>query len=136
MVLLIGLSFRDVRATLVALVPTAAGLVWALGLIGYSGIELDLFSVFGILTFLGIGVDYGIHVVHRWRTCPDAAAVVARLGPALLLAGGTTLAGFGTLCFSEYPPLRSLGLVLVAMVAAALVASLTVVPALLDRRRP
>jgi len=98
--------------------------------------ELDLFSVFGLLTFLGIGVDYGIHVVHRWHTLRDPVAVVVRLGPALLLAGGTTLAGFGTLCFSAYPPLRSLGIVLFTTVAVALATSLTVLPVLLEGRRP
>ena len=134
-VALIAIGFRSVPATLFAMLPTALGLVWALGLIGFAGIELDLFSVFGLLTFLGIGVDYGIHVVHRWRTLGDPVAVVVRLGPALLLAGGTTLAGFGTLCFSAYPPLQSLGIVLFTTVAAALVASVTLLPVLLRGRR-
>jgi uncharacterized protein len=134
-VALIALAFRSVPATVFALVPTVLGLVWALGLIGFARIELDLFSVFGLLTFLGIGVDYGIHVVHRWRTLGDPVAVIVRLGPALLLAGGTTLAGFGTLCFSAYPPLRSLGIVLFTTVAAALTISLTVLPVLLHGRR-
>jgi predicted RND superfamily exporter protein len=135
-VALIAIGFGTVRSTLFAMLPTAAGLVWALGIIGFAGIELDLFSVFGLLTFLGIGVDYGIHVVHRWRTLRDPVAVVVRLGPALLLAGGTTLAGFGTLCFSAYPPLRSLGIVLFTTVAVALATSLTVLPVLLQGRRP
>jgi predicted RND superfamily exporter protein len=74
--------------------------------------------------------------VHRWRTLHDPVAVVVRLGPALLLAGGTTLAGFGTLCFSAYPPLRSLGIVLFTTVTGALVASLTALPVLLKGRRP
>jgi uncharacterized protein len=119
-----------------ALLPTVMALIWALGLIGFAGVELDLFSVFGLLTFMGIGVDYGIHVVHRWRALGDPVAVVVRLGPAVLLAGGTTLAGFGTLCFSAYPPLRSLGIVLFTTVAAALAIALTVLPVLLQGRRP
>jgi len=134
-VVLIAAAFHTVPSTLFALLPMLAGLVWALGAIGYAGIELDLFSVFGLLTFLGIGVDYGIHVVLRWRTLGDPVEVVVRLGPALLLAGGTTLAGFGTLCFSAYPPLRSLGIVLFTTVAATLVVSLTVLPVLLQGRR-
>jgi uncharacterized protein len=131
----LAMAFRSVRLTVVALLPTLAGLLWALGLIGFAGVELDLFSVFGLLTFLGIGVDYGIHVVHRWRALGDPVAAIVRLGPALLLAGGTTLAGFGTLALSAYPPLRSLGIVLVTTVASALVISLTVVPVLLKGTR-
>jgi predicted RND superfamily exporter protein len=135
-VLLMVIGFRSFAMSAFALLPTVMALIWALGLIGFAGVELDLFSVFGLLTFMGIGVDYGIHVVHRWRALGDPVAVVVRLGPAVLLAGGTTLAGFGTLCFSAYPPLRSLGIVLFTTVAAALVIALTVLPVLLQGRRP
>jgi predicted RND superfamily exporter protein len=135
-VLLMVIGFRSVAMSAFALLPTVMALIWALGLIGFAGVELDLFSVFGLLTFMGIGVDYGIHVVHRWRALGDPVAVVVRLGPAVLLAGGTTLAGFGTLCFSAYPPLRSLGIVLFTTVAAALAIALTVLPVLLQGRRP
>ena len=97
-----------------------------------AGIELDLFSVFAILMFLGIGVDYGIHLVHptlgtNGMSMSEALSLV---GPALLLAGATTVVGFGTLMWSAYGPLRSLGFVSVATISSALVASLLVLPAL------
>ncbi len=129
--LIIWLEFRAVRPTLLAMLPTACGLVWGLGALGWAGVDLDLFSVFAVLMFLGIGVDYGIHLLHptlgaRGATMSEALAVV---GPAMLLAGATTIVGFGTLIGSSYAPLRSLGLTAVATLAAALVASLLVLPA-------
>ena len=56
------------------------------------------------------------------------------VGPALLLAGATTIVGFGTLVWSAYGPLRSLGLVSVATIASALLASLLVLPAVVLAR--
>ena len=65
MFLLILITFRSIRLTLLALAPTVLGLVWAAALLAWIGVRLDLFSIFAVLTLIGIGVDYGIHLVHR-----------------------------------------------------------------------
>ena len=130
-VLLIWLEFRAIRPTLLAMLPTVGGLVWGLGALGWAGVVLDLFSVFAVLMFLGIGVDYGIHLLHP-TLAPRGASMsesLSLVGPAMLLAGATTIVGFGTLVLSSYAPLRSLGLTSVATLAAALVAALVVLPA-------
>ena len=132
-VLLILVTFRDVKLSLLALIPTAVGLLWAAGLMGLAGIELDLFAVFAVLTFVGIGVDYGIHMVHRYQEHGDAERACAELAPVILVAGAVTLLGYGTLMTSSYPPLRSIGLVSVVSVFALVASSLLVLPALLAR---
>lgn len=136
-ILLIWLEFRAVVPTVYALVPTVLGLVWGLGALGWAGVVLDLFSVFAVLMFLGIGVDYGIHLVHptlrsTGETTPQQA--IAMVGPAMLLAGVTTLVGFGTLIRSEYMPLHSLGMASVATIGMSLLAALFTLPALLVGR--
>ncbi len=134
--LLIWMEFRAVRPTMLALLPTICGIIWGLGALGWAGIVLDLFSVFAILMFLGIGVDYGIHLLHPTLgpRGVDMAEALSVVGPALLLAGATTVVGFGTLMGSAYGPLRSLGFVSVATISSALIASLFVLPALVARR--
>ena len=104
-------AFRRWDLTVLALVPTAVALVWTAGLLAVSGVSLDLFSMFAVMTFVGIGVDYGIHLVHRCAHGEpgDRVAAVAHLGPVILVAALTTLLGFGTLVTSSYPPLRLLG---------------------------
>jgi predicted RND superfamily exporter protein len=98
-----------------------------------SGVSLDLFSMFAVMTFVGIGVDYGIHLVHRCaHTAPgERGEAVARLGPVILVAALTTLFGFGTLMTSSYPPLSLLGVVSTVAIVALGTASLFVLPALL-----
>ena len=107
LVLLVA-AFRRWDFTLLALVPTALALTWTAGVLAISGVSLDLFSMFAVMTFVGIGVDYGIHLVHRCAHGAegDRADAVAHLGPVILVAALTTLFGFGTLVTSSYPPLQ------------------------------
>jgi predicted RND superfamily exporter protein len=130
-VALVVAAFRNWRLSLFALLPTAVGLIWAAGALAIGGVELDLFAVFGVVSFVGIGVDYGIHLVHRYQERGDAARATAELAPVILIAAAITLLGYGTLVTSSYPPLRSIGLVSVASVIALAVAALLVLPALL-----
>jgi predicted RND superfamily exporter protein len=129
---LILITFRNWRHGWLTLVPTAIGLLWAAGLLGAAGVELDLFAVFAVVTFVGIGVDYGVHLVHRYRDRGDAAAATAELAPVILVAGGITLLGYGTLIGSSYPPLQSIGIVSAVSVVTLVAASVLVLPALLD----
>ena len=91
--------------------------------------------MFAVVTFLGIGVDYGIHLVHRYRERGDAERATAELAPVILVAGAITLLGYGTLINSSYPPLRSMGVVSAVSVLALAAASLLVLPALLAMGR-
>jgi uncharacterized protein len=130
-VLMIALTFRTWRLSILAMVPTAVGLIWAAGLLALARVPLDLFALFAVVTFVGIGIDYGIHLVHRFRDHGNAEVAVAELAPVIVVAGFITLAGYGTLVTSSYPPLRSIGVVSVVSVFTLVAASVLLLPALL-----
>ena len=135
--LLILLMFRDWRLSLLSTLPTVVGLVWAAGVLALFGVSLDLFAVFAVVTFVGIGIDYGIHVVHRYQDTGDSREAVSHLAPVIVVAGLITLFGYGTLMTSSYPPLRSMGIVSIVSVVTLVAASLLMLPALLpDSRAP
>jgi predicted RND superfamily exporter protein len=131
-VLLVVAAFRNWRLSLFALLPTAVGLIWTAGILALFGIELDLFAMFAVVTFLGIGVDYGIHLVHRFKEHGNAERATAELAPVIFVAGAITVLGYGTLINSSYPPLRSIGVVSGVSVLALAAASVMVLPALLQ----
>jgi predicted exporter len=131
----LALVFRDWRLCALALLPTFAGLVWTAGVLALAGVELDLFAVFAVVTFVGIGVDYGIHMVHRYRERGDPSQTVSELAPVILAAAAITLFGYGTLITSSYPPLRSIGVVSATSVCALALASVILLPALMMRKR-
>jgi predicted exporter len=130
-ILLVIGTFRDWRLSLFALLPTAVGLVWTAGLLALTGFELDLFATFAVVTFVGIGVDYGIHLVHRFQERGDAQRATAELAPVILVAGAITMLGYATLIWSSYAPLRSIGVVSGVSVVALAGASVLMLPALL-----
>lgn len=131
-VLIIG-TFRDVRLSVFALLPTLVGLIWTAGILALVGMELDLFAIFAVVTFVGIGVDYGVHLVHRYSERGDAIRATAELAPVILVAAGITMFGYATLVTSSYPPLRSIGIVSTVSVIALAAASVLMLPALLTR---
>jgi predicted RND superfamily exporter protein len=86
---------------------------------------------------IGIGVDYAVHIL-RHALAPGGGGLEAALtvtAPAILLAGASTVLGFGSLVFSSYAPLRTLGLVTALTVVTCLATSLLVLPAILGDRR-
>ena len=133
---LILLAIREWRLALLSMVPAGLGLIWAGGLLALARVELDLFALFAVVTFVGIGVDYGIHLVHRFRERGQARRAVEELTPVILVAGAITFLGYGTLVMSSYPPLRSIGIVSIVTVVTLAAASLVVLPAMLPRSAP
>ncbi len=131
--LLIFSVFRTVRQTALALVPTATGFAWSAGLLAIGRVELDLFSMFAAVTCVGIAVNYGIYVLHRYQNegAGDVREVLNRTGAPIMIACATAVVGFGTLIYSSYPPLRQFGLVSVVTLVCCLVASLVLLPAVL-----
>jgi uncharacterized protein len=130
--LLIYTVFRTVRHTLLALLPTAVGFVWSAGVLALLRVELDLFSLFAAVTFIGIAVDYGIYVLYRYVFEPLSRMddVMTKTGAAIIIACATALIGFGTLINSSYGPLHVFGIVSIVTLTCCLTASIVSLPAL------
>jgi predicted RND superfamily exporter protein len=138
--LLIYAVFRTIRHTVLALLPTAVGFVWSAGLLALLRVDLDVFSLFAAVTFVGIAVDYGIYVLYRHLAdgTRDIGDVLSRTGGAIIVAGLAAIIGFGTLVNSSYRPLRTFGIVSIVTLTCCLAASLVLLPAVIlqVRRRP
>jgi predicted exporter len=134
---IIYVVFRSVRHTLLALLPTAIGFVWSAGALAMLKVELDLFSLFAAVTFIGIAVDYGIYVLYRSVFEPSNGMddVMTRVGPAIIIACATAIIGFGTLINSSYRPLHVFGIVSIVTLTSCLTASIVSLPALVVESR-
>ena len=138
--LIMLLVFRSVVAALLPLVVAAVAVVGtAAALKGLS--ELTLVSIFALnLTTalgLGMGVDYSLFAISRWReeraagAPPDRAlrTTVLRAGRSILFSGLTTAATLAALLLFDYPLLRSLAVAGFAVVLLAMVGALVALPA-------
>ncbi|MFK7987587.1 MAG: MMPL family transporter [Sandaracinaceae bacterium] len=134
-ILALVVTFRRTRDVALSLLPVAVGTIWALGTLGWLGVDLDLASVAALPLVLGIGVDDGVHLVHRRRHTPSTFHALVPLTRALVLTTLTTLAGFGTLAFAAHRGMQNFALVMVLGALSCLLATLTVLPAALRTTR-
>jgi predicted RND superfamily exporter protein len=126
-------DFRRPGPPVMALVPLAIGIVWMLGAMRVVGLSFNLANLIALPLILGIGIDNGVHVVHRLRLEGERGmdVVLRHTGRAILVASLTTMVGFGSLSLASHRGLRSLGLILLIGIFACLLTSTVVLPNLL-----
>lgn len=127
-----AILFRHAGHALLSMVPLLAGVGWTLGLMATLGMAFNLANLFALPLILGMGVDNGMNLVARFREEEGRRFVLATaMGKSMVLASLTTIAGFGVLLLAQHRGIASLGLLLTLGVSNILLASLTLLPALL-----
>ncbi|MFC2113053.1 RND family transporter [Bacteroidota bacterium] len=126
-------DFRKVSTTLITMIPLLFGAVWMVGLLKTIGQQLTLLNVMGIPMIIGIGIDFGVHFMHRYRHegPGNIRTVMASTGKAIMITSMTTMIGFGSLLLAKYRGMGSMGLLLVLGVGACFVTTIWLLPALL-----
>jgi predicted RND superfamily exporter protein len=119
---------------LLALLPLVLGMVWMLGGMALIGLRLNFFNIFVLTMVVGIGVDYGVHLLHRWYESGGDPVAVAETSKAIAVAALTTMVGFGSLVLSHYPGLRSVGGAAILGALSTAVLGITLLPALLSMK--
>jgi predicted RND superfamily exporter protein len=128
----IALSFRDLRYTLFAVVPLVVGMIWMLGVYPLLGFKLNPINIAVIPLVIGMGIDFGIHLAHRYKVEGEIKTVYRYTGKGVLLSALTTMIGFGSLgLIGTFGSISSMGIILFIGLAACLAAALIVLPALL-----
>ena len=118
--ILLWLDFRSVRYALMAMIPLAIGALWMIGLMHLTGQQLNVVNIMGLPMILGIGIDDGVHIVHRWlhEGSGKIKTIFSSTGKAILLTSLTTMLAFGSLIFSIYRGFAHLGAALFVGVGA------------------
>src|SRR5206468_6329912 len=107
---LMFISFRNVKLTLLSFVPFVAGAVGMLGLMALLNLQFNFMNIFVGLMIIGVATDYAIYMLQRYRENPAAFRGSAHeTGKAILMAALTAIVGYGSSAFSHYPALRSIG---------------------------
>jgi predicted RND superfamily exporter protein len=131
--LLLLLIFRAVKPAVIALLPVLLALELTLGLMPLLGLHLNIFSIMAFPLIIGIGIDSGIHLVHRLRDDPGALPDgVMHTGKAVLVTTLTTVIGFSSLLTIRHPGMQSLGATVSLGLLLSLLLTLVLVPALLS----
>ena len=129
------LLWRSTSDVLLVLAPLLLSSVLTCGVIVALDLPFNFANVIVIPLLLGIGVDSGIHLVHRAKHLGTSDTLLGTTtARAVFFSAITTAVSFGTLALSSHRGMASLGIVLTVGMFFTIVCNLVVLPALIDWR--
>jgi predicted RND superfamily exporter protein len=130
---LLWIDFQNPKHALMAIIPLALGVFWMVGIMHLVGMKLSMMSVMGLPLIIGIGIDDGVHIMHRWRHEGHGKirVVFSSTGKAIFLTSLTTMFAFGSLIFSAFPAFGQFGGALFIGVAACFLTTAIILPGIL-----
>lgn len=127
------IDFGSYREALLAMIPLGVGITWMVGLMYLTGQQLTALNFMGLPMIVGIGIDDGVHIIHRWQSegKHKLHIIFSSTGKAILLTSLTTMIAFGSLIFSIYRGFGQLGSALFVGVGACFLATVIILPAII-----
>lgn len=132
-VILLLLLLEKKRDTVYLLVPLLLAALFTGAVSVLLDIPLNFANVIALPLLMGIGVDSGIHILHRLRSAPpgDGRILATSSARAVVISALTTILSIGNLAFSPHPGTASMGILLTTGISMTLICSLIVLPSLL-----
>jgi hypothetical protein len=145
--LIVALILKSFTKGVYATIPMVGSITILFGVMGLSGIPLNIATVLVASVVLGIGIDYSIHVIANFdywiknggtmRHAIEDTIMVS--GKAIAINVSSVTAGFLVLLFSEMVPLQYFGLLIGISMIASSFGAMTLLPVILiliDRKHP
>jgi hopanoid biosynthesis associated RND transporter like protein HpnN len=133
------LLWRNLWDSVLAFFPLALAALACVAVMVLVDMPFNFANVIVLPMLIGMGIDNGVHLVHRHRTNPEEVDVLATsTARAVFFSALTTVLAFGALAVAPHRGMASLGRLLTLGVAATLVCYVVVLPAVLvwdDQRR-
>ena len=138
-ILIVGLILRSLISGIYASVPIIAAIIILFGVMGISGISLNIATVLVASVALGIGIDYSIHIIsHFNHSYQKTANFQSALEDSIIISGKAIIinvisvsAGFLILVFSDMVPLQYFGILISICMLSSGFGALTLLPVIL-----
>ena len=142
--ILLMILFRSVSAGFISSIPLALSVIMLFSLMGIFGIELNVATAMLSSIMIGVGVDYTIHFLWRYRAerqdglDPQEAVkkTLTTTGRGIVFNAFSVIVGFLVLFTSGFMPIRFFGFLVVVSIFSCLVGALVFIPALCLVFRP
>lgn len=136
---LLAIIFKSVSAGAKASLPLLLSTLFLFGLMGFLGISLDIATTLLSSIMIGVGVDYTIHFLWRYKDeytklGEKKLAIYKTLqttGRGIVFNALSVIVGFSVLVFSNFAPLRFFGFLVVVSIFSCLISALLLIPALI-----
>ncbi len=139
-------TYRSLRGVLLPLAVVIAAVIWTLGIMAAVGIPMFFVTSMMPVVLMAVGVADGIHILSRYydellehpNTSSSEAVIVAmrEMWRPVILTSLTTAAGFLSFLTAAMVPVRYFGVFTGVGILAAMVFSLTILPAMLSLLSP
>lgn len=138
-IIIVGLMLRSLKNGLLASLPIIAAIIILFGLMGITGISLNIATVLVASVALGIGIDYSIHIIsHFNKIFEKSGDLYESIKKTLLISGNAIIinvisvsAGFLVLIFSDMVPLQYFGILIATSMFSSSLGAMTLLPAII-----
>ena len=136
--------FKNIKLSLIGVVPNFIAAFFILGIIGLLGIPLDMMTITIAAITIGIAVDNSIHYIYRFKEeflknkdyNQTLKICHSTVGVAILNTSITIVFGFSILVFSKFIPTIYFGLFTGIAMLLAMISVLTLLPTLILISKP
>lgn len=141
-IVVLFLSLRSLKALVVLTVPLLVGMAWTFAFAALAIGHLNLISSFMFSIISGLGIEYGIHLYHRYieeREQNEAETIrilYTETGKSLFSSALVNVCVFAVLAFSSFKGFFEFGLIAAVGLVLTLVSMLLGVPAMLLLLKP
>ncbi len=138
-IIFVGFILRSLRGGIYTSIPIVAAIFILFGVMGLTGISLNIATVLVASVALGIGIDYSIHIYthfnESFKKTKDLQKAIEESiqisGKAIIINVVSVSAGFMVLIFSEMVPLQYFGILIAISMLSSCLGALTLLPAIL-----
>lgn len=138
-IIIVGLMLRSALNGLYASIPIIAAIIILFGVMGLTGISLNIATVLVASVALGIGIDYSIHIISNFNeTYKKTNNAVQAIDDAILISGKAIVinvvsvsTGFLVLVFSDMVPLQYFGILIALSMVSSSLGAMTLLPSIL-----
>ncbi len=142
--LMFVILFKNIRLSLIGVVPNFIAAIFILGIIGLLGIPLDMMTITIAAITIGIAVDNSIHYIYRFKEeynhtknyYKTVETCHSTVGQAILNTSITIVFGFSILVLSKFIPTIYFGIFTGLAMLLAMVSVLTLLPSLILLIKP
>jgi len=138
--ILMWVIFRNFGLTFISMLPLTVGITMNFGIMGLLGIPLNAVTAVVASIAIGMGIDYSIHFINRYRLEMERASgnvdnaltwTYNSTGKAILSNALSVSAGFMVVLFSEFPIIKQFGGLMAFTVGITGLAAVFIIPAAL-----
>jgi len=125
---------RSLIDSILVMCPLVLGSTLIISFMVVARMDFNFANIIVLPLLLGIGVDSGVHIVHRFRKLASFEDGDSSTSRAIFFSSLTTIASFGTLALSSHRGTASMGVLLAVGTFVMMLSSLGLLPALLHRK--